>query len=129
MVKVWELVQGKRWRKQAASYDLVVVDAPATGHALAMLQSPSTFAAIARVGPIAGQAERVGELLRDPASSCYLAVAQGTEMAVTETLELQQGLRRVIGRGLHAVVVNGTLPQRSIARSSSRSRRSTAAIR
>ena len=78
-----------------------------------------------------GQAERVGELLRDPASSCYLAVAQGTEMAVTETLELQQGLRRVIGRGLHAVVVNGTLPQRFNREEapSSRSRRSTAAIR
>jgi anion-transporting ArsA/GET3 family ATPase len=112
MVKVWELVQGKRWHKHAASYDLVVVDAPATGHALAMLHSPSTFAAIARVGPIAGQAERVAELLRDPAGSCYLGVAQGTEMAVTETLELQQGLRRVLDRELHAVVVNGTLPQR-----------------
>jgi anion-transporting ArsA/GET3 family ATPase len=112
MVKVWELTQGERWRRRAAGYDLVVMDAPATGHALGMLRSPWTFGAIARVGPIAGQSERVRELLQDPALSSYLVVAQGTEMAVTETLELQDGLHRQLGRGLQAVVVNGLLPQR-----------------
>ena len=88
MVKIWELTQGERWRRRAAGYDLVVLDGPATGHALGMLHSPRTFGAIARVGPIAGQAKQVRELLEDPDRSGYLAVAQGTEMAVTETLEL-----------------------------------------
>ena len=112
MVKIWELTQGERWRRRARSYDLVVIDGPATGHALGMLRSPSTFGAIARVGPIAGQSERVRELLEDPARSAYLAVAQGTEMAVTETLELKDDLQRHLGRALEAVVVNGVLPQR-----------------
>ena len=112
MVKIWELTQGERWRKRAAGYDLVILDAPATGHALGMLHSPRTFGAIARVGPIAGQAQRVRELLEDPARSGYLAVAQGTEMAVSETLELRDGLDRVLGRTLDAVVVNGSLPRR-----------------
>ena len=112
MVKIWELTQGERWRRRASGYDLVVLDAPATGHALGMLHSPRTFGAIARVGPIAGQAQRVRELLEDPGRSSYLAVAQGTEMAVTETLELQDGLRRELGRELTAVVLNGTLPRR-----------------
>ena len=112
MVKIWELTQSERWRGRARAYDLVVLDAPATGHALGMLHSPRTFGAIARVGPIAGQAQRVRDLLQDPARSSYLAVAQGTEMAVTETLELQEGLRRLLGRELHAVLVNGVLPQR-----------------
>jgi Anion-transporting ATPase len=112
MVKIWELTQSKRWHGRAVGYDLVVLDAPATGHALGMLRSPRTFGAIARVGPIAAQAQHVLALLEDPARCGYLAVAQGTEMAVTETVELDAGLRRELGRGLHAVIVNAVLPQR-----------------
>lgn len=111
MVKIWELTQSRRGRGRSA-YDLVVLDAPATGHALGMLDSPRTFGAIARVGPIAGQATRLRELLQDPGRSSYLAVAQGTEMAITETLELQQKLEQQLDRELHAVIVNGVLPQR-----------------
>jgi hypothetical protein len=112
MVKIWELTEGTRRRRGASHYDLVVLDAPATGHALGMLRSPWTFGAIARVGPIAGQSNRVRELLVDPERSSYLAVAQGTEMAVTETLELQDQMRRQLGRELTAVVANGLLPKR-----------------
>lgn len=112
MVKIWELTQGKRWRGRGSGYDLVVLDAPATGHALGMLDSPRTFGAIARVGPIAGQAERLQQLLLDPARSDYIAVAHASELAVTETLELQRRLGEQLGRDLGAVVVNGTLPQR-----------------
>ncbi len=53
MVKIWQLTRGAA--KRRGGYDLVIVDAPATGHALGMLGSPGTFGAIARVGPIAGQ--------------------------------------------------------------------------
>lgn len=112
MVKVWELTQGKRWRGRGRGYDLVVLDAPATGHALGMLDSPRTFGAIARIGPIAGQAERLQQLLQDPERSDYIAVAHASELAVTETLELQRRLGEQLGRELAAVVVNGTLPQR-----------------
>src|SRR5207244_7871661 len=94
MVKLWELTESKRRRGRSAGYDLVVLDAPATGHALAMLESPRTFGAIARVGAVAAQAERVRALLADPGRTGYLAVAAPTEMAVTETLELQRGLKR-----------------------------------
>jgi anion-transporting ArsA/GET3 family ATPase len=122
MVKVWELAEGRRPADRAANerrpgagtrdYDLVVLDAPATGHALAMLRSPQTFSTIARVGPIARQAGQVRDLLADPARSAYVAVAQATEMGVTETLELSEGLHRELDRELHAVIVNGTLPRR-----------------
>jgi len=112
MVKIWELTQSKRWHGRAVGYDLVLLDAPATGHALGMLQSPRTFRAIARVGPIAAQAQQVQALLQDPRRCGYLGVAQGTEMAVRETVELDAGLRRELDRGLHAVIVNAVLPQR-----------------
>ena len=113
MVTIWKLTEGRRGTgKRPGGYDLVILDAPATGHALGMLHSPQTFGAIARVGPIASQTRQVGELLSDTARSGYLAVALPTEMAVTEALELQDGLRQQIDRTLDAVVVNGTLPRR-----------------
>jgi anion-transporting ArsA/GET3 family ATPase len=113
MVTIWKLTEGKRGTgKRSGGYDLVILDAPATGHALGMLHSPQTFGAIARVGPIASQTRQVGELLSDPARSGYLAVALPTEMAVTEALELQDGLQQQIDRTLDAVIVNSTLPRR-----------------
>jgi anion-transporting ArsA/GET3 family ATPase len=112
MVKLWELTESKRRRGAGAGYDLVVLDAPATGHALGMLESPRTFGAIARVGAVAEQAERVQALLCDPTRSAYIAVAAPSEMAVTETIDLQRGLERRLGRDLDTVIVNGVLPRR-----------------
>jgi anion-transporting ArsA/GET3 family ATPase len=112
LVKVWELAEGRRPERRAANYDLVVLDAPATGHALALLSSPRIFTGIARVGPIARQAQQVQGLLADPERCAYLAVAQPTEMAITETLQLRAQLRLQLSSELHAVVVNGALPRR-----------------
>ncbi len=111
MVKIWQLTRAAR-KRGSGGYDLVVVDAPATGHALGLLSSPQTFGAIARVGPIASQTRKVQELLGDPAASAYIAVALGTEMAVTEALELQAAIESQLSRTLEAVIVNGLLPRR-----------------
>ncbi|HTA97458.1 MAG TPA: ArsA family ATPase [Solirubrobacteraceae bacterium] len=101
-----------RERRGRKAYDLVVLDAPASGHALAMLRSPQTFSAIVRVGPLAEQAQALRELLEDAQRSAYVAVTHASEMAVTETLELEEGLRRELDRDLDAVIVNGTMPRR-----------------
>lgn len=111
MVKIWRLTRGGRARRDEG-YDLVVLDAPATGHALGLLSSPHTFGAIARVGPIAGQTREVQQLLETPSHTAYMAVALATEMAVTEVLEIEAGLHRQLGRQLSAVVVNALLPRR-----------------
>jgi anion-transporting ArsA/GET3 family ATPase len=112
MVKVWELTQSKRWKRRSRGYDLVVLDAPATGHALGLLRSPQTFGAIARVGPVATQAERVQDLLADRRRSAHLAVSHASEMAVSEAMELDEALQDTLGRGLDAVLVNALLPRR-----------------
>jgi anion-transporting ArsA/GET3 family ATPase len=93
-------------------YDLIVLDAPATGHALAMLAAPDTFTAIVPGGPLARRADQVREMLADPRISGYVAVAPATELAVSETVELERGLRERRGRDLDAVVVNGTIARR-----------------
>jgi len=112
MVKIWELTRAQRWRRKGAEYDLVVLDAPATGHALGLLKSPQTFGAIARVGAVAAQTRHVQELLADTERSSYLAVATATELAIEETLELETRLAEALARELDAVLVNGTIPQR-----------------
>lgn len=112
MTKAWELAQADRWDRKARGYDLVIVDAPASGHGLGMLSTPRTFADIARVGPIAGQANRVREFLEDSRRTGYVAVALPGEMPVSETLELESRLRHELGRRLESVVVNGMLSRR-----------------
>jgi anion-transporting ArsA/GET3 family ATPase len=99
-------------RTAAEDYEVVVLDAPATGHALAMLSSPRTFASIARSGPIASQAQRVQTMLQDPSATAYLAVAQASEMAVSETLDLQQALAEQLYVQLETVIVNATMHRR-----------------
>jgi anion-transporting ArsA/GET3 family ATPase len=112
IAKVWELAQLERWDAHNRTYDLVIVDAPASGHGLAMLTAPSTFGEIARVGPIRRQAHKVRDMLADPRRTGYIAVALPEEMPVNETLELGPRLRDAIGLGLDAIVVNGVYPDR-----------------
>ena len=110
--KVWELAQLERKTPSAAAYDLVIVDAPATGHGIALLRAPQTFAEIARVGPINHQAEIVDGFLRDPASTAVVAVTLAEEMPVSETLDLERRLRDELRLDLNRVYVNALLPDR-----------------
>ncbi len=110
MIKIWRLASVKRGSRRGD--DVVIFDAPATGHALGMLRSPATFSRIARVGPIVRDTGHVRTMLADPDRTAYIAIAQGTEMAVTETIELQAGLVEATGRELDAVIVNALLPRR-----------------
>ncbi|HEU0250523.1 MAG TPA: ArsA-related P-loop ATPase [Solirubrobacteraceae bacterium] len=107
LVKLHELSAAGKGR-----YDLVVFDAPATGHALAMLASPRTLLAIVRSSPLAQRAADVQEMLEDRLHTGYVAVTRATEMAMGETLELEEGVRRVLERNFDAVLVNGTLSGR-----------------
>jgi anion-transporting ArsA/GET3 family ATPase len=109
--KVWDLAQLER-RTGGAAFDLAIVDAPATGHGLAMLRAPSTFAAVARVGPIGRQAEKIDRFLRDPARSGVLTVALPEEMPVNETVEFERALRLELGIAIDAIVVNAVHPAR-----------------
>jgi anion-transporting ArsA/GET3 family ATPase len=112
IAKVFELAQLERWDRHNRTYDLVIVDAPASGHGLAMLTTPHTFGEIARVGPIKRQAAKISTMLSDPRRTGYVAVALAEEMPVNETLELGGRLETAVGLGLDAVIVNALYPER-----------------
>jgi anion-transporting ArsA/GET3 family ATPase len=110
--KVWELAQDARRTPGARPYDLVVLDAPATGHGVAVLRAPRTFADAARVGPIARQGRTINEMLTDPSRTGVVAVATAEEMPVNEALALRASVRDELGLELDLAVVNGMLPDR-----------------
>jgi anion-transporting ArsA/GET3 family ATPase len=111
MGKVWELAQLQRRTRGAAPYDLVIVDAPATGHGVGILRTPRTFAEIARVGPIAHQGKTIATTIADPEFTAVIAVAIAEEMAVNETMALQDAIADD-GLSLSAVIVNALYPAR-----------------
>jgi anion-transporting ArsA/GET3 family ATPase len=110
--KVWELAQDNRRAPGADPYDLVVLDAPATGHGVAVLSAPRTFAETARVGRIARQGRTIDAMVSDPERTGVVAVARPEEMPVNETLALQDALRDDVGLEVDLVVCNGVLAQR-----------------
>jgi anion-transporting ArsA/GET3 family ATPase len=96
----------------AGFYDIVVVDGPATGHALGMLAAPGTVGRVAPVGPVGGQARGLHQFLADPRRTAFVGVSLPEEMSLQEVHALDDGLVERFGRGLDLVVVDGVYPDR-----------------
>lgn len=92
-------------------YDLVVVDAPATGHIIGQLAAPQAINDLVKVGLIRSQTDWMLEILSDRATTGLVAVCTPEEMPVNETIELADRVREETTVGLVAVVVNRVLPE------------------
>jgi anion-transporting ArsA/GET3 family ATPase len=110
--KIWELAQPNRRVKKAREYDLVIVDAPATGHGIGFLQTPRTFAGIARVGPVHAQAEALDRFITDHNSTGVAIVSLPEEMPVNESASLEESLTGDIGMAVDRVYMNALYPER-----------------
>ncbi|MGI9602321.1 MAG: ArsA family ATPase [Acidimicrobiales bacterium] len=91
-------------------YDLVVVDAPATGHVVGHLAAAEAIHDVVRLGPVRSQTEWMIDILNDAAVTGTVVVATPEEMPVTETGQLQQRLLDETGVHLAAVVANRVPP-------------------
>ncbi|HVX32679.1 MAG TPA: ArsA family ATPase [Solirubrobacterales bacterium] len=110
--KIWELAQLDRKVKSARKYDTVIVDAPATGHGVGFLQTPRTFANIARVGPIHSQAQTLDNFITDHENTGVAIVALPEEMPVNESAALERDLVEEVGVAVDRVYLNGLYPER-----------------
>jgi anion-transporting ArsA/GET3 family ATPase len=109
--KVWDLAQLER-RTGGSVFDLAIVDAPATGHGIAMLRAPSTYASVARVGPIRRQALTIDKFLRNRRRTGVVVVALPEEMPVNETLDFERRLAEEMGMSIDRAIVNAVYPER-----------------
>ena len=90
--------------------ELILLDAPAAGHAIRFLQSPHGLLEAASGGPVRSQAQDVVDMLSDPDRCQAVLVTTPEETPVSETVETAQLLEDRAGIKLCAVVVNARLP-------------------
>ena len=108
--KIWKL-EGERDDIGNRRYDLLLVDLPATGHALAMLKIPAMIAGLTRIGPLYKMVRRYQDLLIDPLRSCINLVTLPEDMPVNETIELGRKLADEVGIRLGYVFANQVDPE------------------
>ncbi len=90
--------------------DLLLLDAPATGHVMTFLSSASGLLDAARSGPLRAQAADVVELLTDPDRCRVALVTLPEEMPVNEAVEAAYKLEDRVGVSLGPLIVNGCIP-------------------
>ena len=99
------------WEVREDNYDLVVVDASASGHVVGQLAAPAAIHDLVKVGPVRDQTRWMLDILHDPDQTGAVVVALPEEMPITETMELAERLDVEASVDLAAVVVNRVLPQ------------------
>lgn len=115
-LKEWAAL-GKAWYHStelladgSPRFDVVILDAPATGHGLDMLRVPKTILELSPPGVLRSDAEKAWTQFRDPAQSGVVVVALPEEMPTNESIELCQALRGELDLPLLALVVNQVVP-------------------
>ena len=99
------------WEVRERHYDLVVVDAPSSGHVVGLLTAPRAINELVKVGAVRQQSGWVAELLADRSITGLVAVTTPEEMPVNETVELLARVRSETDVDVAAVVANQILPE------------------
>jgi len=92
-------------------YDLVIVDGPATGHALDMLRVPQVICDVAPPGLLRTEAEKARSLFHDHKRAAAVLVTLPEDMPANETIELHGAVTDEIGMDVATLVVNSMLPK------------------
>ena len=103
--KIWQVEQ-RTERGGRPAYDLIVVDAPATGHGITFLDVPRVVQQAVRTGPLMRHASWVEELIHDRERTVMLPVTLAEELPVSETIELVARARTEIDLEIDRIVVN-----------------------
>ena len=99
------------WEVRERRYDLVVVDAEASGHVVAQIDAPRAIRELVQVGPVRDQTEWMLQILGDPERTGLVVVTTPEEMPIVETAELVEKVRRTTDVDVAGVFVNRMLSQ------------------
>jgi anion-transporting ArsA/GET3 family ATPase len=90
-------------------FDVVLLDAPATGHGMEMLRVPRIILDVAPPGVLRRDADAAWAMFQDPARAGVVVVTLPEEMPATETIELVAGIRGELKLPVHRLIINGVL--------------------
>jgi anion-transporting ArsA/GET3 family ATPase len=103
------VVQGRAGSK-APPVDIVVLDAPATGHGVSLLTAPQLVADVIHDGPFGRMGAEVASFVADPQRCGIVLATAAEEMPVQEAVELIESLTEQLARSPELVIVNGLYP-------------------
>jgi len=104
--KIREIFKRKKSTAREPKVDVIVLDAPATGHALSLIALPRTLLATVPAGPVRKLAEWLDALLSDPKDTALVVVSEPEDFAAKETEELIAGARERASLTTALVVLN-----------------------
>ncbi len=101
------------------TYDIIVVDSYATGHALALLEAPKGMMEAIKFGPMGHHSREMDQVIKDEKYMAYIIVTLLEELPVTESTEFRDALEKALGvsplfianKVLHAPVSESELKQ------------------
>jgi anion-transporting ArsA/GET3 family ATPase len=99
-----------RWEKGRPVWDRIVLDAPATGHALAMLRLPQTVLDLVQSGNLADRTREIDEVLANQELTGILVVTTAEELPIDETVELVNEVHEQTAYRVHSLICNAMCP-------------------
>ncbi|MFZ2631701.1 MAG: ArsA family ATPase [Desulfosalsimonadaceae bacterium] len=113
--EVMSLARIWRWEKETNKdaeprFDLIIVDAPATGHALSLLRLPEQLIRMIRVGPVANQIRELQRLLKNPQKTCLVLVTLPEELPVNEAMEFYSAADDELEMPVAVTLINCVYP-------------------
>jgi anion-transporting ArsA/GET3 family ATPase len=97
-------------RMARKNFDLVILDAPATGHGLALLSAPSVVSEVIHDGPVGHLGKKLAKVVADPRTCGIILVTAAEEMPAQEAIEFLGTLQEQLSRRPELMVVNNLYP-------------------
>ena len=99
-----------RERDGSPTWDMIIIDAPATGHGVSLLRLPQTILEVIKSGPMAEEVHDMRRLLLDPERTIINLVTLPEEMPVRETIELRDQIDELLRIPKGYLLINGVWP-------------------
>jgi len=104
-------LERERTRRGDPVWDMIIVDAPATGHGVSLLRLPQVVLEVSKTGAMAEEVRAMRELLTDPARTMLNLVSLPEEMPVKETIMLAEQVEQILRIPKGWLFVNGVWPR------------------
>lgn len=103
--------EGQRNDRGTPEWDVVIIDAPATGHGMFLLQIPQVISSALNSGRMADESKAMLALLEDPERTAVNLITLPEELPVNETIELRKQLAAEFDLRIGAVIANAVFPR------------------